>query len=111
MQTPEFQVAQNSGNEFLQAILRKETGAAITQDEQILYGQVYLPQPGDGPDVLAAKKGARQRAVDAIDAGMSPEQMVAQEKALGWVNGGATPQGGATSEGLSQDDLRYLEEN
>jgi hypothetical protein len=97
VQTPEFQVAQNSGNEFLQAILRKETGAAITQDEQILYGQVYLPQPGDGPDVLAAKKGARQRAVAAIDAGMSPEQMVAQEKALGWVNGGATPQGGGVT--------------
>jgi hypothetical protein len=30
---------------------------------------------------------------------------------FGFGSGSATPQGGATSEGLSQDDLRYLEEN
>lgn len=82
VQTPEFQVAQNAGNEFLQAILRKDTGAAITADEQALYGETYLPRPGDGPEVLAAKRAARQRAIAAIEAGMSPAQMIAQEKAL-----------------------------
>jgi hypothetical protein len=82
VQSPEFQVAQNAGNEFLQAILRKDTGAAITSDEQALYGETYLPRPGDGPEVLAAKQAARQRAVAAIEAGMSPAQMIAQEKAL-----------------------------
>jgi hypothetical protein len=82
VQTPDFQVAQNAGNEFLQAILRKDTGAAITAGEQALYGETYLPRPGDGPEVLAAKQAARQRAVAAIEAGMSPAQMIAQEKAL-----------------------------
>ena len=81
-QSDDFQVAENAGNEFLQAILRKDTGAAITEQEQVLYGRTYLPQPGDGPAVLEAKRQARIRAINAIEAGMSPSQMVAQERAL-----------------------------
>ena len=83
VQSPEYQIARNAGDEFLQAILRKDTGAAITPSEQALYGVTYLPQPGDGPEVLAAKTTARQRAVAAINAGMSPAQIIAAEKALG----------------------------
>jgi len=94
VQSPEFQVAQNAGNEFLQAILRKDTGAAITADEQALYGETYLPRPGDGPEVLAAKQAARQRAVAAIEAGMSPAQMIAQEKALSGSQPTTTPTAG-----------------
>jgi hypothetical protein len=102
VQSPEYQVAKQSGDEFLQAILRKDTGAAITRDEQFLYGGTYLPQPGDGPAVLDAKRAARQRAVAAIEAGMSPAQMLAQEKALSG-SGGATD-----NQGLSAEDLKYL---
>jgi len=83
VQSPEYQIARNAGDEFLQAILRKDTGAAITAGEQALYGTTYLPQPGDGPEVLDAKRMARQRAVAAINAGMSPVQIIATEKALG----------------------------
>ena len=95
VQSPEYQIARNAGDEFLQAILRKDTGAAITPSEQALYGVTYLPQPGDGPEVLAAKTTARQRAVAAINAGMSPAQMVAAEKALG---GAPTAAGGMPSD-------------
>lgn len=83
VQSPNYQVARQAGDEFLQAILRKDTGAAITSQEQALYGVTYLPQPGDGPEVLEAKRAARQRAVAAINAGMSPAQMIAAETALG----------------------------
>jgi len=98
VQSPEYQIARNAGDEFLQAILRKDTGAAITPSEQALYGVTYLPQPGDGPEVLAAKTTARQRAVAAINAGMSPAQIIAAEKALG---GAPAPAGGMPSD----DDL------
>lgn len=94
VQSPDYQVARNAGDEFLQAILRKDTGAAITADEQALYGATYLPQPGDGPEVLAAKREARLRAVAAITAGMSPAQMIAQEKALGATGTATSPQAG-----------------
>lgn len=102
VQSPEYQVARNAGDEFLQAILRKDTGAAITRDEQALYGETYLPQPGDGPQVLEAKRAARQRAVAAINAGMSPAQMIAAEKALG-------PQAGSQQGGPARvaNDAEY----
>lgn len=93
-QTADYQLAVQAGQEFLQAILRKDTGAAITEGEQALYGTVYLPQPGDGPEVLAQKAQSRKRAVEALEAGMSPSQIVAQERAL--VKTSQAPLSGAT---------------
>lgn len=37
----------DAGRQVLAAILRKESGAAITDDEWATYGPVYLPWPGD----------------------------------------------------------------
>lgn len=82
LQSDQYQVAKNAGDEFLQAILRKDTGAAITEQEQALYGKTYLPQPGDSEAVIAQKAQARQRAIAAIEGGMSPSQMIAQERGL-----------------------------
>lgn len=82
MQTDSYQVAKNAGDEFLQAILRKDTGAAITEQEQRLYGDTFLPRPGDGEAVLQAKREARQRALSAIQAGMNMDQIAATERAL-----------------------------
>ena len=82
LQSDDFQVAQNAGNEFLQAILRKDTGAAITAQEQELYGQTYLPQPGDNAAVLEVKRQARARALEALRAGMNAEQIATTERAL-----------------------------
>ncbi len=81
-QDPNFQVAEQAGNEFLMAILRKDTGAAITNQEFDIYGPVYLPQPGDSPKLLEEKRISRTRAINAIESGMSPAQMLAQERAL-----------------------------
>jgi hypothetical protein len=104
VQSPEYQVARNAADEFLQAILRKDTGAAITSSEQDLYGQTYLPQPGDGPQVIEAKRAARLRAVAAINAGMSSAQMIAAEKALN----GQPAAPAATQGGPSDDDLMNM---
>jgi hypothetical protein len=82
LQSEDFQVAQQSGNEFLQAILRKDTGAAITEGEQALYGDTYLPRSGDGPRVLEAKRQARIRAVEALKSGMNIQQLTVQQRAL-----------------------------
>lgn len=77
-----YQKAAQAGKEFLQAILRKDTGAAITQSETAEYGSVYLPAPGDTDGTLAQKRLSRQRAVEALKAGMTPQAILAQEKAL-----------------------------
>jgi hypothetical protein len=91
MQTDEYQVAKTAGDEFLQAILRKDTGAAITTQEQALYGATYLPRPGDSPARLQYKQEARKRAVEALKGGMSPAQIIAQEKALEKAGGAVSP--------------------
>jgi hypothetical protein len=101
LQSDDFQLAKQYGNEFLQAILRKDTGAAITAPEQQLYGETYLPQPGDSPARLEAKAKARERAVLAIESGMSPEQILAQGKALlaGGDDGSSIPRAGMVEDG------------
>lgn len=68
----DFQRAQQAGREFLAAILRKDTGAAITEQEMEIYGQTYLPQPFDSPAVLQQKAQARRVALDAIRKGLGP---------------------------------------
>lgn len=103
VQTPDFQRAQQAGEEFLQAILRKDTGAAITAQEQALYGTTYLPQPGDGPEVLVQKQQSRRRALEALKAGMSPDQILAQERAL--QASGSDPIGGAAPASGSSDPV------
>ena len=82
LQSPEFQAATQAADEFLQAILRKDTGAAITAQEQELYGKTYIPQPGDTPELIQQKREARQRALDALEAGMDANSMLAKERAL-----------------------------
>lgn len=97
MKSPEFQQAEQAGKEFLQAILRKDTGAAITPAETNEYGTVYLPRPGDSPEVLAQKKASRERAINALEAGMPPQAILAKEKALAKSSG--APQPGAVEDG------------
>lgn len=103
MKTPQYQQAQQAGDEFLQAILRKDTGAAITKEEKGEYGVVYLPQPGDSPQVLQQKRVSRRRALEAIQAGMPPQAVLAKERALA-NTAAATGQGtqnGKTRRGIS----------
>jgi len=66
----ERQQAEQSGREVLAAILRKDTGAAITQQEMEIYGAMYLPQPGDSDEVLNQKAEARTRALASIRGGL-----------------------------------------
>lgn len=82
VQTEEFQLAKQAADEFIQALLRKDTGATITPQEQSIYGTTYLPQPGDSPAVIEQKRASRARALAAIKAGLPPEAIVQQERAL-----------------------------
>ncbi|HEV7246578.1 MAG TPA: hypothetical protein VGN93_06250 [Shinella sp.] len=82
LKSPEYQQAEQAGREFLAAILRKDTGAAITPSEMEDYGSVYLPRPGDSAEVLTQKQQSRSRALAALKAGMPPQAILAQQKAL-----------------------------
>lgn len=53
--SPEGRTFYTEGRKVLASILRKESGAAITDDEWSSYGPIYLPWPGDSPTDVERK--------------------------------------------------------
>jgi hypothetical protein len=58
------QRAEQAQREFINAQLRRESGAAIGQSEFDNAQKQYFPQPGDKPAVLEQKRKARQTAIE-----------------------------------------------
>ena len=77
--TAEYQTAKRAASEFLAVILRKDTGAAVTPAEFALYGPMYLPEPGDTPQVVEAKRAARERALSSLKLGLGTARPLADE--------------------------------
>ena len=59
-QTPEFQLYSQSQEDWINAVLRDESGAAIGPEEFDSAKTQYFPQVGDGPEVIAQKKRNRK---------------------------------------------------
>ena len=85
MRTPEFRQAKVEADNFLTALLRKDTGAAITDNEFNLYGPMFLPVPGDDPATIALKRQKRATALLALRSGLGTAEIIAatNEQALG----------------------------
>ncbi len=60
------------GRKVLAAILRKESGAAITDDEWMSYGPIYLPWPGDSKADIDRKMQALQNSAQSMAIGAGP---------------------------------------
>jgi hypothetical protein len=90
-QSEPFKSADQAGAEWIVAFLRKDTGAAVTPQERQEYGAIYLPGIGDGPELIAQKRDARERAMRGMEAGMSQQEIAAQERALGAAPSAAAP--------------------
>lgn len=56
----------SAAKEWLAPILRKDTGAAVTDTEFLYYADMYIPAPEDGPELLKQKAEARQDAMIAL---------------------------------------------
>lgn len=52
---------------FVSAVLRPESGAAISDQEQASEEKKYFPQPGDTPAVIAQKESAREQAISNLN--------------------------------------------
>lgn len=72
MQSAEYQKYKQAASNFITALLRKESGAAIAKEEWVRYDSEYMPQPGDGPELLAQKAEARRVAIEAMKKGAGP---------------------------------------
>jgi hypothetical protein len=90
-QSEEYQLARDAGDDFVAAYLRKDSGAALTKEERTEYGRMLLPQPGDKPAAIAAKRQRRQIAIKALESGMPPQAIDNVIKAIGSVDGADQP--------------------
>ena len=79
MTSDDYKSAWQAGQEWLSGVLRKDTGAAITEQEMAIYGKMFLPIPGDGPEQIKQKREARMRAEDGIRLGLGSAEILAKE--------------------------------
>lgn len=75
---PAFRQAKQAGDRFLTALLRKETGAAVTDSEWSIYGPMFLPIPGDDAGTIEQKRRGRQVALMAIRSGLGTAEAIAE---------------------------------
>ena len=85
-QSPEQQMAEQAQRDFVNAVLRRESGAVINPDEFTNAAMQYFPQPGDSPKVIEQKRRNRKVATTL----MLQEVPEAQRYRLGAATGGAT---------------------
>lgn len=82
LRDPRFRQAKVAADQFLTALLRKDTGAAIVQSEFEIYGPMFLPMPGDDPDTLRQKERAREVALLAIRSGLGTAEAIGEANRL-----------------------------
>jgi hypothetical protein len=90
----DFQRFDQARRDFVNALLRRESGAVISDQEFANAEQQYFPVPGDTPEVIEQKRKNRQSAIEGIRASSGAgaayiEQLRAQPEAAG----GGIPEG------------------
>jgi hypothetical protein len=88
LQSGNAQQLQQIKRNFVSAVLRKESGAAISNGEMANAEQQYFPQAGDSPEVLRQKEINRQTAIQGLNSAAGPMSNP------GGAPHGAQPQGG-----------------
>ena len=98
--SPEQQQVDQARRNFISAVLRKESGAAIGVDEYANEERKYFPQLGDSDKVIKQKQDARKLAIQALEAQAGPsgkrliekgrELSTQDQEALNWANSNPT---------------------
>jgi hypothetical protein len=72
LRTSEGQRYDQAKRDFINAILRQESGAVIGESEFASAEKQYFPQPGDTPEVIAQKRQNRQTAIMGLKVASGP---------------------------------------
>lgn len=105
VQSPEYQQFEQARRDFINALLRRESGAAIGVDEFKNADRQYFPQPGDSEAVIAQKAQNRALAVEGIKRGAGPAYKPAAIPATPQPETNAAP--GAPAAGTMMDGYRF----
>lgn len=68
----EYQKYSQAKRDFINAVLRQESGAVIGPSEFANAEQQYFPQPGDGPQVIEQKRRNREAAIAGLKVASGP---------------------------------------
>ncbi len=71
-QSPNYQKYKQARDNFITALLRDESGAAIGTQEFQRYEKELFPQPGDSPGTITQKREARKIAIEAMKKSAGP---------------------------------------
>lgn len=66
LKSKDIQLAEQAKGNFASAVLRKESGAAISASEYAQVNKQYFPQVGDSPDVIKQKALNRKTAIEGL---------------------------------------------
>lgn len=66
-QSPELRQVDQAERNFVNAVLRRESGAAIAPDEFASAEQQYFPRPGDTPEVISQKAQNRKIVIEGLE--------------------------------------------
>jgi hypothetical protein len=78
MMSPDRQRVIQAQRDFVNAVLRRESGAAINQSEFDNAAKQYFPQPGDSDAVIAQKRQNRETALHGFYRAAGPQYRVPQ---------------------------------
>ena len=81
LQSDEYQQFEQAKRDFLNAVLRKESGATIQPSEFESGDKQYFPRPGDSDKVIKQKKKNRETAIEAIARAAGPSYKGAKSNA------------------------------
>ena len=70
--SPNQQKVEQAQRDFLNAVLRKESGAVISKEEFANANKQYFPQPGDSKAVIEQKRKNRQTAISGFRVAAGP---------------------------------------
>lgn len=99
MKSTQRQVVEQAERNFVNAILRRESGAAISPAEFENARKQYFPQPGDSPQVIEQKRQNRETAIQGVMGGAGPNYTPPED----WKQGAPKygNRAGKTSSGLT----------
>lgn len=87
--------------DFINAVLRKESGAAIGQSEFDNARKQYFPQAGDDDAVIQQKAENRARAIEGISAGAGPLESRIPKPVAATTQSAVKPQSGLGTQSVS----------
>ncbi|ALV06705.1 hypothetical protein [Roseateles depolymerans] len=90
-QTPQQQQVEQAQRDFINAVLRRESGAAIAESEFANAKRQYFPQPGDTPQVLRQKAANRRAAIQGFKAEIGDSLSPDFERIVGEAKAGRMP--------------------